>query len=350
MPVTPSSRVDRLWLAAPTYDRRVETPRWCPRALAALLILAGWACAESRPARTPAPPATASGPFLRILGTVQDGGFPHAACEHEACRAARIAEERRYVSSLAVVLPASRKVFLIDATPDLRPQLDLLADVRDPPPDRVDRAPVDGVFLTHAHVGHYLGLAFFGFEAIHTRDLPVWATPRMAGYLRTNGPWSQLVELGNIALRELALGEPVELGEGVSVTAVRSPHRDEYSDTVGFVIAGPEASVFYLPDTDSWDAWDRPLAEVAGEVDVALLDGSFFSLDELPGRDVASIGHPLIRDSMARLGDLATSGRTRVVFIHLNHSNPALVDGSPERVEIETAGFSIAREGNELPL
>lgn len=299
---------------------------------------------------TPAAEKASNGPFVRVVGTVQDGGFPHAACEHAACRAARDADERRYVAGLAIVLPASGRVFLIDATPDLRAQLDLLADVRRPPADRVDRAPVDGVFLTHAHVGHYLGLAFFGFEAIHTRGLPVWATPRMAGYLRSNGPWSQLVDLENVELRELTLGEPVELGEGVSVTAVRSPHRDEYSDTVGFVVAGPDASVFYLPDTDSWDAWDRPLAEVAGEVDVALLDGSFFSLDELPGRDVASIGHPLIRDSMSRLADLVASGATQVVFIHLNHSNPVLLDGSAEREEVEAAGFAVAREGDEIPL
>lgn len=301
-------------------------------------------------AAAPAEDVEARSPFVRVLGTVQDGGFPHAACAHAACRAARGAAEKRYVASVAVVLPASRKVFLIDATPDLRPQLDLLADVRHPPADRVDRAPVDGVFLTHAHVGHYLGLAYFGYEAIHTRDLPVWATPRMAAYLRANGPWSQLVELGNIDLRGLDLGEPVGLGEGVAVTAVRSPHRDELSDTVGFVVAGPNASVLYLPDTDSWDAWDRPLAEIAGGVDVALLDGSFFSPEELPGRDVATIGHPLIRDSMDRLAPLVAAGRTRVVFIHLNHSNPALLPQSAERREIEAAGFGVASEGDELPL
>ncbi|NIS30268.1 MAG: MBL fold metallo-hydrolase, partial [Actinobacteria bacterium] len=93
--------------------------------------------------------------------------------------------------------------------------------MRQPAAGRVDRAPVDGIFLTHAHLGHYTGLAFFGFEAVHTKDLPVHATPAMADYLRSNGPWNQLVEIGNIRLVESDPSRPVELGQGVSVTPLR---------------------------------------------------------------------------------------------------------------------------------
>ncbi len=291
------------------------------------------------------------GPFVRVLGTAQDGGLPHAACTCDRCEAARLdPARRRHVAGLALVLPASGRVFLIDATPDVREQLDLLADVRDPPAGRVDRAPVDGVFLTHAHVGHYLGLAFFGFEAVHTRGLPVWATPPMASFLRENGPWDGLVERGNVEVAELAPGAPVELGEGVSVTALAVPHRREYTDTVGFLVAGPRARVLYVPDTDGWEDWRPPLPEVLAGVDVALLDGSFYSLEELPGRDVASIGHPLMTETMDLLADPVAAGRIRVLFTHLNHSNPALDPRSDARREIERRGFAVAAEGEEIPL
>lgn len=348
--------------------------RWV-LALGVALVLVG--CGEpilSSEDSSQAP--TPSAPFVRVLGTAQDGGFPHAACSHDLCvEARRDPALARRVASLAVVLPESGRVFLVDATPDLPEQLQALADVRDPPEGRVDRAPVDGVLLTHAHVGHYLGLAYFGYEALHTRDLPVWATPRMARFLRDNGPWSQLVSRGNVELRELEVpqsrgsgparpeppaeeraergrsaGAAVPLGDGVVVRAVPVPHRDEYTDTVGFRLEGPRATVLYVPDTDSWDAWGDRLDEALSGVDVALVDGTFYSAAELPGRDVAEIGHPLITDSLARFGEAVRSGGLRVLFIHLNHSNPALDPESPERRAIEEAGFRVAADGEEIPL
>jgi pyrroloquinoline quinone biosynthesis protein B len=248
------------------------------------------------------------------------------------------------------VLPEPRQVYVFDATPDLREQLDLLEDVRQPPTDKVDRSPIDGVFLTHAHIGHYLGLAFFGYEAVNTSSLPVYCTPNMAEFLRSSGPWSLLVERSNILIRELAPGNPIQLPGQVSVAAIASPHRDEYSDTVGFVIQGPRARLLYLPDTDAWSDWDIPLAELVADLDFALLDGTFFSIDELPGRSITSIGHPLISDSMDRLQSTVSEGRTRVLFIHLNHSNPALDSAGEARREIRTRGFTVASEGQEFPI
>ena len=329
-------------------------------ALALLLAVAGCGGGSSKaPAgdkpTTPTPVAQAhgpiDGPFVRVVGTVQDGGLPHAACSCANCEIARRHPDRSgRIASLALVLPASGKVYLIDATPDIRDQLHALRDVRRPVEGRVDRAPLDGIFLTHAHIGHYLGLAFFGFEAVHTQGLPVWVTPRMARFLSDNGPWSQLVELNNITLEEIAPGTGIELEEGVTVTAIRAPHRDEYADTLAFRIDGPSRSLFYLPDTDSWVAWDQPLPEALAGVDYALLDGTFFSLDELPGRNVESIGHPLIRRSLDLLTETVRETGLQVFFTHLNHSNPALDPESPERREIESRGFRVLEEGYEFKL
>jgi len=303
-------------------------------------------------AATRPPAERPSGPYVRMIGTVQDGGLPHAGCTCERCEAARRdPARRRLVAALAVVLPESGRVYLIDATPDLHEQLDLLADVRDPPAGATDRAPVDGVLLTHAHIGHYLGLAYFGYETMHTRDLPVWCTPRMAAFLRANGPWSLLVGRRNVDLREVEPGgAPVDLGDGVAARAVPAPHRDEYTDTVGWRIEGPRRTVFFVPDTDGWDAWDRPLPEALAGVDVALLDATFYSPDELPGRRVEEIGHPLIIDTMDRLQAEVDAGRLEVRFIHLNHTNPALDPASPAAREIARRGFAVAAEGEEIGL
>ena len=140
----------------------------------------------------------------------------------------------------------------------------------------MDRAPFDGVLLTHAHIGHYLGLAHFGFESLNTKDLPVYVSPRMAEYLRTNGPWSQLVRLGNVKLVEIKPGEWFSLGEGISVKGFAVPHRDEYSDTLAFLIRGPKRTLLYVPDTDSWDAW-------GGRLDVDPLEGGL--LEDQPVGD-----------------------------------------------------------------
>lgn len=321
---------------------------------------------ESRPSNEGR--GTPEGPFLVVLGTVQDGGLPHAACHGPHCEAARNdASRRRFVASLGIVLPEARKLYLVDATPDVIAQLALLSRDREPalpPGGTVDRSPLDGVFLTHAHMGHYLGLAHFGFEAVHTRGLATWGTPRMLAFLRSNGPWDQLVAKNNLELREMPVSPPdspdsdgrsagwVELGEGVAVAAFPVPHRDEYSDTVAYVIRGPRRTVLYVPDTDGWEAWPRPLPAVLreGGVDVALLDGTFFSMDELPGRDIAQVRHPLMRQTMDLLEEPVRSGEVEVAFTHLNHSNPALAPEGPERREIEQRGFRVLAEGEELGL
>ncbi|MGB1275119.1 MAG: MBL fold metallo-hydrolase [Nannocystaceae bacterium] len=287
------------------------------------------------------------------MGNAQDGGLPHAACSCPNCSAARDDRTRRdYVSSLALILPS--RTLLIDATPDIREQLELLRDVgargQGAVQGRVDRHPVDGVLLTHAHIGHYLGLAFFGFEAVHTKELQVYATPKMSSFLAANAPWEQLVRTKNLALHPMDPGERLSVGDGVFVTPIVVPHRDEYADTVAFVIEGPRNRVLFIPDTDPWARWSTPPEDLFADVDVALVDGTFYSGDELPGRDLSKIGHPLIRDSMTLLGPRVESAELEVLFIHLNHSNPAHDPASEAHRQIVDAGFSVARHGLEIPL
>jgi len=337
----------------PSEDRYL--PRKVVVLLLATLLPIGAGCIEtSRPTPDTEPPSSIDRndtPRLVALGIAQDGGFPHAACECQNCdRARNRPQDARLIASLALLLPSPTRTYLIDATPDIRPQLDRLRALRRTTGDRMNRLPVDGVFLTHAHLGHYTGLAFFGYESIHTNELPVFCTPSMADYLEHNGPWSQLVRLGNIELSPMLHGQALDLGGDVAVQAIHVPHRDEYADTVGFVFRGPTRTVLYVPDTDSWSAWNPSLIEALREVDVAILDATFFSTAELPGRDVSKIGHPLITESMDLLEPLVRAGSLEVYFTHLNHSNPAILPDSPEREEIERRGFAVLTEGLEIPL
>lgn len=307
--------------------------------LFALVLIAG--CPS-----TPAQPS-AQGVRLRVLGIAQDGGVPHAACSCERCAHARA--DPLYAHPVAsVALLCDDGTYLVDATPDLGEQLERLVDVRRAEHGRVDRKPIDGILLTHAHVGHYLGLAQLGFEVMHTEAMPVWATPRMAAFLRDNGPWSQLVEQREIDLRELPPGDTVSLC-GVTIRPFAVPHRDEYSDTVGYRFEGPRTTIVYLPDTEPWDRWPTPIEDALVGVDVLLVDGTFYSADELPGRAPSTIGHPLVADSVDRFAQAVAAGM-RVVFIHLNHSNPILDPGFAPRRDFEARGYEVAHEGLELRL
>ena len=271
-----------------------------------------------------------------VLGIAQDGGVPHLACRQKLCvQARRDPSKRRLVASLGLVDGGTGKRFLIDATPDFARQVERLGGLP------------DGILLTHAHIGHYLGLAQLGREVINAREMPVYCSPSMAAFLRGNRPWSRLVESKNIVIREIQPGVPFPLTDSLEVTALEVPHRDEDSDTVAYLVAGPRRKLLWLPDIDKWERWDRRIEEVAAAVDFAFLDGTFFSADEIPGRSIADIPHPLVPETVSRLS--ADRGAARIFFVHLNHTNRLLWDRAEVQRLLE-AGFGIASEGQRLPL
>lgn len=282
---------------------------------------------------------------LVVLGTSQDAGTPQIG--RNADPAWRNPKLRAWAASLALIDHESGRRYLFDATPNLTDQLHWLDTHH---PKRTPGLGIDGIFLTHAHMGHYTGLMFLGREAGNTRGVPVYAMPRMAQFLTTNGPWSQLVALDNIVLRPLAANTATPLPGNISVTPYLVPHRDEFSETVGFVIKGGGRSALYLPDLDSWEQWDRRLEEVLADVDVAYVDATFFDDNELgdPAR-MKSVPHPRVADTAARLRlrpDLAA----KVRFIHLNHTNPARFPGSKQRRAIEQDGLGFAGLGERYCL
>ncbi|MEM1188486.1 MAG: MBL fold metallo-hydrolase [Pseudomonadota bacterium] len=280
------------------------------------------------------------GVTLHVLGIGQDTGYPQAGCFQPHCLPGWTGERpRRPAVSLAVIDHAARRRYLFEATPDFPAQFYQLEQLA--PSSSFD---LSGIFLTHAHMGHYTGLMYLGHEAIGASGVPVYVMPRMKSFLETNGPWSQLVRFENIELNKLAHEEAVELG-AVKVTPVLVPHRDEYSETVGFFIQGPSKRALFIPDINKWDIWDRKLAKVLKSVDFAFLDATFYADGELPGRDMSKIPHPFVTETMDLLADLPATERQKVWFIHMNHTNPVLWDDTPESDAVRAAGFNLAREG-----
>ncbi len=285
--------------------------RWTRRAF---LVLAGTGTAAFR--FRPLGAIARDDAWLAVLlGSIQDGGLPQAGCYTNRCERAR--HDSHHVASLCIVSPDTGRAWLVDASPDLVRQMDLIpgAAFRR---RASERRPFEGILLTHAHIGHYLGLAMLGREGLAIQTTPCYCSARMARFLADNGPWSLLVEEGHLDLRVLQPDVPVRLAADLDVTALEVPHRDEFSDTLGFVFRGPRGSLLYLPDIDRWDRWERRIEDVVATVDVALIDATFYSSEEVAGRSQSEIPHP---------------------------SNPILDPGGPERRSVTEAGFGIARAG-----
>nr|WP_281501128.1 MBL fold metallo-hydrolase [Erythrobacter sp. F6033] len=280
---------------------------------------------------------------LVVLGAGQDAGAPQIGNADDT-------GPRLLPSSIAVIDRENGQRFLFDATPAITEQLVVL-DRIEPPKNGLG---IDGVFLTHAHIGHYLGLAYLGREAAGASKVPVFAMPRMVKFLRENAPWSQLHTLDNIAVTELEADGLAPVSDVFGVFPITVPHRDEFSETVGFLIMTPEKRALYVPDLDSWDefaeAGGGTLSDLIGGVDYAFIDATFWDDNELKGRDMSAIPHPRVTGTMDRLADLPDSERAKVHFIHYNHTNPIREPDSAESKEVAERGFNIARRGMRMCL
>ena len=275
-------------------------------------------------------------PFVIVLGTLQDGGSPHMGCEKACCKNP---DASRKVVSLGLIDPVSNKKFLLEASPDFVAQTRMLKAFL---PSSANTLP-DGIFLTHAHMGHYAGLMFLGREAMNSKAVPVYAMPKMKSFLENNGPWSQLVTLNNIQINPLSEGKWEKISPSLRVKPILVPHRDEFSETVGFIIEGPHKKLLFIPDIDKWEKWRTDIVSLVKEVDYALIDGTFFSAAEVGNRNIAEIPHPLVQESMKLFDSLSAKEKEKIIFIHFNHTNPLLNEQSEEARLLKSKGFRIAK-------
>ena len=313
------------------------------RIFSAAILCGLWACG------VPEPVQSCSVEFI-ILGTAQDAGAPQIGNSEDLGWQDR--SLKGLASSAALVDHRDGSRYLFEATPDMREQIYRLDQIA--PPKTEAPLGLSGVFLTHAHIGHYAGLMFAGHESAGTKGLKVYAMPRMTEYLKGNGPWSQLVEYGNIELQPLTAGTAETLADAVRVTSYQVPHRDEFSETVGFEVKARDKAVLFLPDIDSWAEWEQAYGQTIearlSAVDYAFLDATFYDDNELPGRDMSAIPHPRLKGSMDRFDKLPKSEQAKVRFIHLNHTNPARFETSDIFKEITRRGYKLAKAGERYCL
>lgn len=284
---------------------------------------------------------------LVVLGTAQDAGSPQINCTKACCQA--IFEGRQVatpVVALGVIDPINQQQFLFEASPDITVQLRAL---KNSAPLDVNEIPA-AIFLTHAHIGHYTGLMYLGKEVMNAQQVPVYVYPKMQRFLERNGPWSQLVTNKNIILKRMQANQLQQLNSQLSVLPFQVPHRDEYSETVGYQINGPEKSALFIPDIDKWEKWETSIIDAIQKVDYAFIDATFFSGKEIQARDISEIPHPFVIESMEKFKDLPATEKAKIHFIHMNHTNPLLDPNSPESEKVKALGFNIARTGNRFTL
>ena len=283
--------------------------------------------------------------YITILGTAQDGGFPHIGCQKQCCNDFyKGILPKQQVVSLGLVDKESQQKFLFEATPDISTQL---ADLEKN--HLKTNTIIDGVFMTHAHMGHYAGLLYFGKEALGKKDIPVYAMPKMKEFLSNNGPWSQLVTTQNIVFLDLQKDSIVPLSNALKVTPFLVPHRDEFSETVGYKIEGNTNSALFIPDINKWSLWEKNIVEEVKKVDYAFIDATFFKEGEI-NRPMSEVPHPFIEETVALFENESLATKNKVIFIHFNHTNPALQSNSRERNELELLGFKFATEGQRFKL
>jgi len=278
---------------------------------------------------------------LIVLGTIQDAGSPHIACKKECCASLfENPDPKRKVVSLGIADPKNNFTALFEATPDISTQVKILSGTI-----ASEKELPDAIFTTHAHIGHYTGLQYLGKEATNASEVSVHAMPRMKKFLETNGPWNQLVSNKNIIISELKEQVEVVLTDNLTVIPFSVPHRDEYSETAGFIIEGPSKRVLFIPDIDKWEQWDRSIIELVASVDYAFLDATFYHGAEINLRDISEIPHPFIIESMELFKDLSSEEKAKIHFIHFNHTNPVLDTDSKAYEKTISNGFNIARYG-----
>jgi pyrroloquinoline quinone biosynthesis protein B len=288
-----------------------------------------------------------SEPSVIVLGNIQDAGSPHISCQKACCKDLfNSKSNNRQVVSLVIIDPENEKTFLIEATPDMTYQLKKLKNMA---PFSASETS-DGVFITHAHIGHYTGLMYFGKEAMNANDIPVYVMPKMHAFLENNGPWSQLVNNNNIDLKPIYDGDTLHISSNVSICAFKVPHRDEYSETVGFRIIGKAKSVLFIPDIDKWKKWESDIIAEIEKVDIAYLDGTFYDAEEINHRDISEIPHPFIIESMALFENLTSNEKKKIHFIHFNHTNPVINPDSPASKEVLKQGYGLARKNDIIEI
>ncbi|MFB6209858.1 MAG: MBL fold metallo-hydrolase [Candidatus Nanohaloarchaea archaeon] len=265
---------------------------------------------------------------IEVLGNMQDGGVPHLGCKCDTCESARNKGNQKRIASLLLKEDEgnSQARYLIDATPDIRYQF--------------DGQYLDGIFLSQDGIGHMTGLLYLGKESYDYSGIPVYTSPETHEFMQKNDPYRFLIDRGNIEINEIDDGDEQQL-QGASIEVKHIEHPQVETKNFCFVIDGEHRKLVYIVDINEWRHGSRELVE---EADVAIVDGTFWSSNEIDRFE--EVPHPTIQKTMDEFEDTDTD----IYFTHLNHTNPVLREESEERQQMEDMGFWIVEKGMEFEI
>lgn len=276
---------------------------------------------------------------LTLLGVAQDGGCPQAGCEKPCCSSDESGSIKAiHPTCLALYDRTLQQVYFFEATPAFAEQWRNWKNLH---PEYRRNVP-DAFFITHAHIGHYTGLMDLGREVMGSSGVPVYVLPRMAHFLENNGPWSQLNKLGNISIQRMQNDSVVRISDSMHVKPFVVPHRDEFSETAGFHIKAGNKNILFIPDIDKWHLWSKDIKKEIQQCDLAFVDATFYKNGELK-RDMSEIPHPFVEESMRLFETLSAEDKSKVHFIHFNHTNPLIRDVQTQEMVLQK-GFRVSEQ------
>ena len=269
-----------------------------------------------------------------ILGTGQDAGIPQVGCSCANCEAARKYPSRsRTGPSIALVSPDGSGFYLVDASTNFTKQVDYLLGNH----VKGGFGALKGIFITHVHLGHIMGLGMLGREASEQSGVEVYAPPGVIGFLEKNMPFKEMILRKNIIPNSIMPGQELPLFENSSIAPFQVPHRPDAITTYAYLVKRGEERVLYLPDTDEITP---DIIDLVSKSDTAIVDGTFYSNDEISTRDITEIPHPFMKDSIPLFKD----SDTRIIFTHINHTNPVNDPVSEASGDVLQSRFEVARE------
>lgn len=305
---------------------------------------------------------------ILVLGSAAGGGFPQWNCNCSNCRRARSGDSAapsRTQSSLAVSADGERWV-LLNASPDLRQQIGANAALH--PRQGARHSPIAAVVLSNGDIDHVAGL----LSLRENQPFAIYASDRVQDVLRGNTVFNVLNPT-IVARRTLALDQPIDVRDakdnplGLRVTAFAVPGKvalymenaaagpgfgTQSGDTIGLEVASGRHRFFYLP---ACAALSSELATRLQGAPLVFFDGTLWQDDEMISMGVGTktgrrMGHMSISGEDGSLAAFASLGVQRRIYVHINNTNPILIAGSPERLQVEAAGWEVAYDGMETRL
>lgn len=283
---------------------------------------------------------------VTVLGIAQDGGYPQVGCLKDCCAKARGDSTLSRMPVSLGLKGTDGSTHMIEASRMMSEQFGLWSSL-----GNLDWPP-SSFSLTHAHLGHIDGLGLLGREAMGLSGIKVHCSESMSVLIQKTPSWEMMIDQGVIELNiwnPMGPFEPSE-GCGFTITAIPIPHRSELSDNHALIIRGEARSLLFMPDQDSWSEtlvgdvsilqWLRQL-----DIDIALIDGTFWDYSEISNRNVSEIPHPTVIETLSRLGKRGDRD-PEIHFTHLNHTNPLLDERSLQSEKLVSMGWEICKEGN----